>query len=384
MVAFTSPNFGWLDSMRKNLEAHCTLFMPVWEFGELWDAVQVLHLDLSLEELIKRYEQFGGVPRYCLAKTARAYQHGLDEMEEAIEKIKTFEDVQACFEKSMPKNLVVHRLLHYIPKDDPTFATLRFGSYIIGKQIYDRLFAKLSRERAKLMHWLEGAGKSSSFYGWLFENLVHEELIKGGKFPYIQLEEQRREEMLPVVPTVGHYQRFASNFTLEMVFKNVYQIPKSQSFKSIDSYILSKNGLFLFQITTSSNHPVNCAGLVELFANLGLVEKIKQNPRLVQLIFVVPKGMGVSFKRQKLTSGQVLKENWMEADVRSIPGIGVVMEDNLKKEGIYKCSELNARGEDEALRREFNCLKKFKSQVSLLKELSYLDQIPQYVLEIQV
>jgi len=54
---------------------------------------------------------------------------------------------------------------------------------------------------------------------------------------------------------------------------------------------------------------MNCAGLVELFANLGLVEKIKQNPRLVQLIFVVPKGMGVSFKRQKLTSGQVLREN---------------------------------------------------------------------------
>jgi hypothetical protein len=93
MVAFTSPNFDWLDSMRKNLEAHCTLFMPVWEFGELWDAVQLLHLDLSSEQLIKRYEQFGGVPRYCLAKTARAYQHGLDEMEEEIEKIKTFEDV---------------------------------------------------------------------------------------------------------------------------------------------------------------------------------------------------------------------------------------------------------------------------------------------------
>jgi predicted flap endonuclease-1-like 5' DNA nuclease len=31
----------------------------------------------------------------------------------------------------------------------------------------------------------------------------------------------------------------------------------------------------------------------------------------------------------------------MEADVRSIPGIGAVMEENFKKEGVYKCSELN-------------------------------------------
>ena len=307
MVAFTSPNFGWLDSMRKNLEAHCTLFMPVWELGELWDAVQLLHLELSFEELIKRHQQFGGVPRYCLVTNPDGYQQGLDEMEEAIEKIKTFEDVQACFEKSMPKNLVVHRLLHYIPKENPKFATLRFGSNLIGAQIYDRLFVKLARERAKLMHWLEGAGKASSFYGWLFENLAHENLIKGGNFPYIQLKEQRQEGTLSVVPTIGHYQRFASNFTLEMVFQNVYQMPKSQSFKSIDSYIISNHGLFLFQITTSSNHPVNCAGLVELFAKLELVEHIKQNPTFVQLIFVVPEGMGESFKRQKLTSGQVLK-----------------------------------------------------------------------------
>jgi hypothetical protein len=34
--------------------------------------------------------------------------------------------------------------------------------------------------------------------------------------------------------------------------------------------------LFLFQITASSSHPVNCAGLVELFPELKPVEKIKK------------------------------------------------------------------------------------------------------------
>jgi hypothetical protein len=72
----------------------------------------------------------------------------------------------------MPKNLVI--LLHYFPKKNPKFAALRFGSYLIGEQIYDRLFVKLSRERAKLMHWLEYAGKASSIYEWL---LAHDKLI---------------------------------------------------------------------------------------------------------------------------------------------------------------------------------------------------------------
>jgi hypothetical protein len=223
MVAFTSPNFGWLDSMRKNKKGHCKLYMPVWELGELWEAVQLLNLDISLDDLIKRFKQFGGVPRYCLITHPDEYQEALDELEEAIEMIKTFEVVQSCFEKSMPINLVVHRLLYYIPKENPRFATLRFGSDQLGLQIYVRLNIKLSQERAKLIYWLEGAGKASSFYGWLFENLVHENLIKGGNFPYIQLEEQRQMETLSVVPTNGHYQRFASNFTLEMVFQNVYQ-----------------------------------------------------------------------------------------------------------------------------------------------------------------
>ncbi|KAH9119784.1 hypothetical protein AeMF1_007734, partial [Aphanomyces euteiches] len=143
MVTFTSPNFGWLDSMRKNA-AHCELYMPVWELSELGDAVKVLNLEISDEELAERYKQFGGVPRYCLAKSARYYRKGLIDMQQAIEKIKTFEDVQACFEMSVPLNLVVHRLLHYIPEEDPTFATLEFGSDWIGIRVYNQLAVKLS------------------------------------------------------------------------------------------------------------------------------------------------------------------------------------------------------------------------------------------------
>ncbi|CAK4078992.1 unnamed protein product, partial [Aphanomyces euteiches] len=62
MVTFTSPNFAWLESMRKNIEAHRKLYMPVWELTELSDAVEMLNLKISFEELIERYQTFGGVP----------------------------------------------------------------------------------------------------------------------------------------------------------------------------------------------------------------------------------------------------------------------------------------------------------------------------------
>ncbi|CAK4240286.1 unnamed protein product [Aphanomyces euteiches] len=233
MVTFTSPNFAWLESMRKNIEAHRKLYMPVWELTELSDAVEMLNLKISFEELIERYQTFGGVPRYCLAETTTAYQEGLNDLDEAIETIHSIYDVQVCFQRHILENRVGHRLLHYIPDKDPTFATLEFGSDWIGKRIYNQLAVKFRQERAKLMKWLDDAGKASAFNGWLFENLVHDKFLAGGQFKYIQLDEQRQDILLTVDPTIGKYERFATNFTLQMAFQNAYQIPKSQTFKSI-------------------------------------------------------------------------------------------------------------------------------------------------------
>lgn len=52
MIAFTSPNFGWFDSMRKD-QNHTKVYMPVWTFHELMHAIDVLQLDVSTEVLIR-------------------------------------------------------------------------------------------------------------------------------------------------------------------------------------------------------------------------------------------------------------------------------------------------------------------------------------------
>jgi hypothetical protein len=80
---------------------------------------------------------------------------------------------------------------------------------------------------------------------------------------------------------------------------------------------------------------VNCACLVELYAKLELVEQIKQNPTFVQLIFVVPEGMGESYKRQELICQDLHMMDWMTADVRRIPGIGPSRQQKLNEKGNF-------------------------------------------------
>ncbi|KAH9123117.1 hypothetical protein AeMF1_005816, partial [Aphanomyces euteiches] len=366
MVTFTSPNFAWLESMRKNVGAHRKLYMPVWELTELWDAVEMLNLKISFEELIERYQKLGGVQR------------------NSIETIHTIYDVQVCFQRHISENRVGHRLLHYIPDKGSSFATLKFGSDWIGERIYNQLAVKLRQERANLMKWLDGVGKVSALNGWLFENLVHDKFLAGGQFKYIQLDEQRQDILLTVDPTIGKYERFATNFTLQMAFQNAYQIPKSQTFKSIDSFILLDQTLLLFQITTSVNHPVNCAGLVELFAKLELVDKIKETPSFAKLIFVVPQGMGDSYKQQQLISQNLPLKDLMAADVKCIAGIGPARRKKLHDKNIFTCSHLMAHFEDPEVKHEFELLTKHINRLTLVCDLSYLNMIPQYVLEIEV
>jgi hypothetical protein len=66
MVAFTSPNFSWLDSMRKE-HFHCKLFMSTWDYTELVYANEVLKLNIDKNKLIQRFTLFGGCATYCLS-----------------------------------------------------------------------------------------------------------------------------------------------------------------------------------------------------------------------------------------------------------------------------------------------------------------------------
>jgi hypothetical protein len=58
MIAFTSPNFSWLDSMRKE-PTHVTLFMPTWDLTKLLAANKELELNIDEKEIEEFFDLFG-------------------------------------------------------------------------------------------------------------------------------------------------------------------------------------------------------------------------------------------------------------------------------------------------------------------------------------
>jgi hypothetical protein len=371
--------------MDKN-PAHCELYMPVWTLNELHDAVYWLNLDIDSDDLAKRYKLFGGIPRYCLTLNSRFYDKGVRKLLEGVDKIKSFQDIKDCFSmNSLPLGRVVHRLLHYYPESDATNASLKIASNEIGIMIHNVLNTRLSEEREKLRKWLDGVGKGSALSSWLFEGVAHERLLKGGIFSYRELSESVWST-LEIVPTIGTYERFASDFTLEMVFENIYEIPKSQTFKSIDAFIHNRqlSQILLFQITTSARHPVNSAGLIEVFSKLEILDRVKEGTIAARLIFVVPVGMGEHYTRQDLTHGKSHCTDLANLQVNNIDNIGQRKKRKLEDLGICNCLDLITRHDRGDTRVSFvhAAVQKFKQQLAMLENVSYLERIPQYVMEL--
>jgi hypothetical protein len=252
--------------------------------------------------------------------------------------------------------------------------------------IHNGLTTRLTEERKKLRKWLDGVGKGSTLSSWLFEGVAHEKLLEGGDFSRRKLGENGLLTFA-INPTIGTYERFASDFTLEMVFENIYEIPESQTFKSIDSFIYCRqsNLLLLFQITTSAHHPVNSAGLIELFARLEILDRVKEGTIAVQLFFVVPVGMGDNYKRQDLTHGKSHCTDLAHLEVDNIDNIGPKKKRKLNDLGISNCLDLISRHNvgDKSVSCVSAAVDKFKQQLTMLGDLSYLEQISQFVMELE-
>jgi hypothetical protein len=184
MVAFTSPNEAWLNSIYKAAN-HCELYMPVWTFQELCDANELLGLDIEMERLQQYFGIFGGVARYCLG--SESFSSGMQKKKEALGKISSFDDVKSilCGRKDLYE--VCHRLFYYEPlairdltaaelkelemrpQDLPYFFELYgsffyfkrlcFGSEWIALQVEERIQEKQRVERVDLIRWLDGVRK---------------------------------------------------------------------------------------------------------------------------------------------------------------------------------------------------------------------------------
>jgi hypothetical protein len=382
MVAFTSPNFSWLDSMRKDPN-HVTLYMPTWHLNELLDANEELELNINEKELMERYALFGGSARYCLSTSETFVLKGKQEIQNAMTKIDSFDQLRDLYFGTTELKNVVHRVMHYVPEEDPCFAKLLPATDSISRMLVERLKIKLNDNRRILMMWLDGIQKGSSFSGFLFESYVHERLMDGGKFEIRPLATNSSSSFtIAINRTVGEYTRFKTKFDQDWVYKDIYRMPEDQTFPSIDSYILTETSVLMFQITRSEKHPVKSSGLIDLLRAMGKLNDKQGITSLAQLIFVVPRGMGKNYRSQNIVFSALEEGNLTTIGCDQFPGIR--SKTILKELGIVNCEQLIEayhRG-DEKVDFVRSIVESWLRNKLSPAELEAIKCIPQYVIEI--
>eukprot|EP00978_Attheya_sp_CCMP212_P023970 scaffold74622_cov64-Attheya_sp.AAC.4 len=297
---------------------------------ELQEAIVELSLCIDDEELMKRYSLFGGSARYCLSVDTDFVAQGKVDLKQALSKIKSLADVETCFDGSADLGDTVHRLMHYvIPNPQQLFmADLVPASVEVSIMMKEKLDKDLDHERVKLMHWLDGIGKASTFSGWRFENFVHELFQKGGKF------KRRRLAMNPeaapdltLVEQTGIYKRFKEKMAFDQIFREIYHTPEIANLQSVDSFC----------------YFASLEGIVTLLKKLELLEDVKKCKVAVQLVFVVPLKIAAACPRQRVENKEVFDltiEDLRAKDCGAVPGIAKKTKLQLSKINIKNVGQL--------------------------------------------
>jgi len=381
MIVFTSPNETWFNSIRKYYN-HCKLYMDVWTLSELNNADRFLKLNIGQEELRKRFNMVGGVARHCLT-TDRVYRNAVKDIDEAIGKFKSVNELQMCITGDSTHTVVSHRLLHFRPNvDDSSDYEVEFGSGYIKRKLATRLRDIVRTERAGLIHALEFVPKGAQLRGWLFESCVHDLLSVGGKFQLTSLLNSVTTKTIVIDPTVDQL-ILEFNYWFD---DGPYVIPSKENNESIDSWYLSstKKQLVLFQATVSSHHPIKARGVWSLIEKLDMLDQFSDSLD-VCLVFIVPKRLVGSFKSQEIIMDSVPKLADLESLLlRDIDGIGRAKAEKLNKNGVSTARQLydivDKNPKDERIESVKNCSLEFYKLIQQRLVLEKICIIDQFVL----
>lgn len=387
MICFTSPNPLYFQDMVKFTDTHRIRYMPNWTFLEQLRARDVLKIEgLEDTSIKKRWNYFGGTVRYTLTMDRETLNEGVGTIQDAINSLTTVSQILDCFNGLGDQRKVVHRLLHY--ENQTVYGVrpkLKPGSKYLAWQMHRHLEDKLDSDRDKLMRWLDGAGKASPFYGWLFENLAHERFLQGLTLE-ARILDTEQEEAMSFEETVGCYTRFKMEST-DHVFEYAYRMPDASNLRSIDSYYLTETQLFLIQITRNMDHHVDVEGIFDILKKLEWLDKFVQDPSLVKLIFVVPKPLVRDFPLQKFkTNVDFGSEDISTLPCEKVPGIGDSLRDHLASRGIHSVGQLrDAKAQNpSSISRVRSVLAAFEENLALVEHQDAIKSITQYVAGLDV
>ena len=213
-------------------------------------------------------------------------------------------------------NGVSHMLFMYRVEDGSNLmkASLQFASRYIAELVVNMILTKSKDDLYKLLSSAEKKPVFGSFYGLLYEPLVHQILSEGGKFNCRALEPATGQSLgtsSDFKLDIGH-----TNFQGGLIWRNelelknlpcdTYACPHSKNEAAIDAVMRITNSsldsscnpqprLRLFQMTKAENHPVLKDSIVSVLKNLHPAGAAHIP---VELYFVVPGLKYAKFTRQ--------------------------------------------------------------------------------------
>jgi RHS (Retrotransposon Hot Spot) family protein len=317
-IVITSPDYyrQYKEFSRNAME----LYMPPWEKSEIVDLVESLgYEDDRKKEVVKVFKNWGGVIREVLSPDIKGGQKDLECAIRRSDEDTVFKFVKAYGE--VP-DAVSHKILHQksVVRNGRTNyekTWIDFASSHVMKTFMEKYMSKSTLDTAmKAVEVLYRYNNGHELAGYFFEEAVHMYIEHGCQYEARYLGKWNGSE--PPVSTSSRHitPKFSKGKNKILTFKadgefsiseevsmKCYLRPSLPNFPVIDSFVLSKKNLVLYQITVSEHHNVAVKDLKRLLDQLRQMTPPENasliTPQNTYLVFIVPGDNFKNFKCQQ-------------------------------------------------------------------------------------
>uniref|UniRef100_K3WBE4 Crinkler effector protein N-terminal domain-containing protein n=1 Tax=Globisporangium ultimum (strain ATCC 200006 / CBS 805.95 / DAOM BR144) TaxID=431595 RepID=K3WBE4_GLOUD len=311
-ILFAPPGAPGINNYEK--VNSFTYIMTMWTLKELQEYNSLLDGVLKLPEdvLIRRYDKFGGIPRYIFVTQEAEEDRKLDA------EIGTFKALD-IIEYAKSGQLVRdgkcnHRVLQMVP----TKSNFRTNFYLdfLSKYIVEKIIAKVDEDclqrmsKFAIVHAADDSGATSVVRGKIYEMLCHRwfKLPKQQELRFRALRSGSCNDLCVAIPEGMQIVRFSTLETIHQALpeRMTYYQPTSRSFGALDAFILDGIELRCYdlQMTMNVNHGIKAAPLKRF---LQWLDSIGIPSDQFYFGFVVPSNLAPIYPKQTIrtTTGEV-------------------------------------------------------------------------------
>ncbi|KAG2805569.1 hypothetical protein PC113_g24220, partial [Phytophthora cactorum] len=316
-VLFASPGVDGIDNFSK--VDGLTFIMPTWTLEELEDynSLPPVELKLAEDELLSRYDVFGGIPRFVFSQ---AMDRTEAKIKSAIASFSALDVISYCRKNDAVREKdYSHCVLEMVPTQADFRANfyLDFVSMHIAEAVIDKVHGdSLARvSEFAVVHDVDDSGSTAVVRGKVYELLCH-------KWFSVHMQRTLHFRSLcsttlddVTIPKEMETVRFASLDKLKLAKSWTYYRPTSKTFGVLDAFIWDGHSkCYGLQMTLNADHGIKAAPLNKF---LKWLKKAGVDTDQFYFAFLVPSKIATSYLKQstRTATGAVSKNPGASAKV---------------------------------------------------------------------